>query len=158
MRALALIAAAALLTAGSAAAQDLTVVGLDGKAKTLTAAQLADLPRAEAALPNKGGVKRYEGPLLSYILREAGAPGGAKLHGPVMKTYVVVAGADGFSAVLSLAETDKDFHEGVVILADKAEGAPLTGKEGPYRLVIAGDKRASRSVYGANRIELKTAP
>ena len=79
------------------------------------------------------------------------------MHGPVMKTYVVVTGADGFSAVLSLAEADKDFHAGAVILADRAAGVALTGKEGPYRLVVEGDKKASRSVYGVTKIELKTA-
>lgn len=153
----ALILACALALPAVAAAQDITVVGLDGKTKTLTAAQLADLPRGEVSRPYKGAVKRYEGPILGYILREAGAPGGAKMHGPVMMTYVLVRSADGFGAVLSLAEADKDFHDGVVILADTADGAKLAGKEGPYRLLVAGDKKGSRSVYGANRIELKTA-
>jgi len=155
LRALAL--ATALFAPSAVWAQEITVAGLDGTSKVLTAQALGDLPRATAALPNKGGEKAYEGPLLTYVLREAGAPAGAKLHGPAMKTYVVVRGADGFSAVLSLAETDKDFHDGAVILADQADGVKLTGKEGPYRLVIAGDKKASRSVFGVARIELRAA-
>jgi hypothetical protein len=156
MRPAAAILALALAAPVAAAAQDVGVT-VEGKTTVVSAARLATLPRATVSLPRKDGPKAFEGPVLSYILREAGAPGGAKMHGAVMKTYVVVTGADGFSAVLSLAEADKDFHAGTVILADQAAGAPLTGKEGPYRLVIEGDKKASRSVYGVTGIVLRTA-
>ncbi|HEX2560154.1 molybdopterin-dependent oxidoreductase [Phenylobacterium sp.] len=143
-----------LLTPGLAAAQDFTVVGLDGKSKTLTAAQMADMPRESVKL---GGGKTYEGPVLAYVLREVGAPAGAKLHGPAMRTYVVVRAKDGFAAVLSLAETDKAFSNGLAILADKVGGQPLSDRDGPYRLVVDGDLKGSRSVWGAVSAELKAA-
>lgn len=153
----ALAAALMLAAAGGAAPQDLTVVGLDGKTRVFTPAELAAMPRGEASLPGKAGPVRYEGPLLTAILRAAGAPAGARLHGEVMRTYLLVTGSDGFGAVYSLAETDKDFHEGATILADSAGGAKLAEREGPYRLVAAGDKRGSRSVYKADRIEVRVA-
>jgi DMSO/TMAO reductase YedYZ molybdopterin-dependent catalytic subunit len=142
------------LAPGLAAAQDFTVVGLDGTAKTLTAAQMADMPRESVRL---AGRKTYEGPVLAYVLREVGAPAGARLHGPAMRTYVVVRAKDGFAAVLSLAETDKGFTNGLAILADTVDGAPLSERDGPYRLVVDGDLKGSRSVWGATRAELKTA-
>jgi hypothetical protein len=151
------LALAAALFAGPAAAADFTVV-VDGKRHDFTTEQLASLPRGEATMPYKGRPRAFSGPLLTYVLREAGAPGGAKLHGqPVMKSYVVVTGADGFGAVLSLAETDKDFHEGAVILADTADGAKLPEREGPYRLVVQGDRKGSRSVYRAVKAEVRVA-
>lgn len=150
------LALAVALFAAPALAADFTVV-VDGKPHEFTAAQLAELPRGQATMPYKGRTRAFSGPLLSYVLREAGAPGGAKLHGPVMKNYLVVTGADGFMAVLSLAETDGQFHDGVVILADTADGAKLPEREGPYRLVVNGDKKGSRSVYKAVKVELKTA-
>jgi hypothetical protein len=153
--ALALFAAPAAFSAPALAA-DFTVV-VDGKAHEFTADQLSKLPRGEATMPYKGKPRAFSGPLLSFVLREAGAPGGAKLHGPVMKSYLVVTGADGFEAVLSLAEADKDFHDGAVILADTADGAKLPEREGPYRLVVQGDRKGSRSVYKAVKAEVRTA-
>ena len=67
----ALVLALALL-ATPAVAQDLTVVGLDGKTTTLTAADLADLPRAAATLHAGDKATPYEGPTISAILRGTG--------------------------------------------------------------------------------------
>ena len=150
MRALALLLA---LVPGPALAQAFTVVGLDGKETVIPAEAMKALPRESVKL---AGRKTYEGPVLSYVLREAGAPGGAKMHGPVMRTYVVVRAKDGFAAVFSLAETDADFSGGLAILADTVDGAPITERDGPYRLVVDGDKKTSRSVWGSHRADLKT--
>jgi hypothetical protein len=40
----------------AAAAQDVTVVGLDGRTKVFTPAELADLPRAKAVIPLGSGL------------------------------------------------------------------------------------------------------
>lgn len=158
MRALALALALALAFAPVAAlAQSLTVVGLDGKTKALTAADLADLPRAEVKVALESGAKTYEGPILSYVLRAGGLPVGPKLHGDPLRAYVVMTGKDGFQAVYSLAELDKDFHDDVVILADHVDGKPLGEKEAPWRLVSSGDRKIWRSVFGLARIEARMA-
>lgn len=155
----ALVLAAALALGPLAAwAQDVTVVGLDGRTKVFTPAELADLPRARATIPMGGKDRTFEGPLLIYLLRAVGAPAGARLHDLAMRNYVAAIGDDGFLAVYALAEVDKDFHDGVVILADTVDGAKLDAKEGPYRTVVAGDRKASRSVYRTVRIELRKAP
>lgn len=157
IRAIAL-AATLVLTPFAAHAQDVTVVGLDGRTKLMTPAALADIPRAKVTVTRSGKDRLYEGPLLIYLLREVGAPAGARLHAEAMRNYVAVTGADGFLAVYALAEVDKDFHEGTVILADTVDGAKLDDKEGPYRTVVAGDRKASRSVYKAVKVELRKAP
>lgn len=151
---IALAALALTLAPGLAAAQAFTVVGLDGREKTLSAAEMADMPRASIKL---AGRRTYEGPLLSYVLREVGAPAGARLHGPAMRTYVVVRAKDDFVAVLSLAETDRDFTGRQAILADRVDSQPLSERDGPYRLVVDGDLKGARSVWGATRAELKRA-
>lgn len=142
------IAATLALIAAPAAAQQLSVTGLDGKVRTLAAADLADLPRAEV----KAGDKTYEGPVLAYVLRAAGLPVGPKLHGDPLRAYLMVAGADGFQALWSLAEVDKDFHADTVILADKVGGQPLPAKEAPWRLVSSADRKGWRSVYAVKSI------
>ena len=149
----ALVLALALAVAPVAAfAQSLTVVAPDGKTKVLTAADLADLPRAEV-ITLEGGAKTYEGPVLTYVLRAGGLPVGPKLHGDPLRAYVVMTGKDGFQAVYALAELDKDFHDDVVILADHVDGKPLPEKEAPWRLASGGDKKGWRSVFGLARIE-----
>lgn len=152
------LAASLLLAPLAAQAQDVTVVGLDGRTKVMTPADLADIPRAKVTVTRGGKDRIYEGPLLIYLLREVGAPAGARLHAEAMRNYVAVTAADGFLAVYALAEVDKDFHDGTVILADTVDGAKLDAKEGPYRTVVAGDKKASRSVYKAVKVELRKAP
>lgn len=150
-------AAALVLAPLAAQAQDVTVVGLDGRTKVFTPALLADMPRAKATITMAGKERTFEGPLLIYMLRDVGAPAGARLHAEAMRNYVAAIGEDGFVAVYALAEVDKDFHDGTVILADTVDGAKLDAKEGPYRVVVAGDKKASRSVYRTVRIELRKA-
>lgn len=152
MRAL-LLALALAVAPVAAFAQSLTVVDPGGKTKVLTPADLADLPRAEV----KSGARTYEGPILTYVLRAGGLPVGPRLHGDPLRAYVVMTGKDGFQAVYSLAELDKDFHDDVVILADHVDGKPLPEKEAPWRVASSGDKKGWRSVFGLARIEARLA-
>ncbi|HEY5106030.1 MAG TPA: molybdopterin-dependent oxidoreductase [Caulobacteraceae bacterium] len=157
--AIASIIAVALIGAPLAcAAQDIAVVGLDGHTVTLTPKDFADLPRAKATLGEGATAKSYEGATLTSILRLIDAPAGARLHGKPVKDYVLVTGADGFSGLMSLAETDSELHRGAAIIADRAEGGPLAAKEGAYRLVVDGDRKPFRSVRNVVRVELKAAP
>ncbi|MGH6986012.1 MAG: molybdopterin-dependent oxidoreductase [Caulobacteraceae bacterium] len=155
LRALLVVLAFVLIPALASAA-DLTVIGLNGKALVLSAKDLADLPRSEVKTPGPKAIA-YDGPTLAGVLRLAGAPSGPMLHGAAMRDYVVVAGKDGFAAVLSLAETNAELHQGAVILADHEDGAPLPPREGPLRLVIAGDLKPYRSVRNVERITLEMA-
>jgi hypothetical protein len=122
--------------------------------KVLTQADLASMPRASVPV----GAVTYEGPILAYVLRAGGMPVGAKLHGDPLRAYVIVTGRDGFQMLYSLAELDRDFHDDVVILADKADGKPLPEKEAPWRIASAGDKKPWRSVYGVAKIQARMAP
>ncbi|WP_310542360.1 molybdopterin-dependent oxidoreductase [Phenylobacterium sp.] len=150
MRAL-LLALALAVAPVTAFAQSLTVVDPGGKTKVLTPADLADLPRAEV----KSGARTYDGPVLTYVLRAGGLPVGPRLHGDPLRAYVVMTGKDGFQAVYSLAELDKDFHDDLVILADHVDGKPLPDKEAPWRVASSGDKKGWRSVFGLARIEAR---
>lgn len=152
MRAL-LLALALAVAPVAAFAQSLTVVDPGGKTRILTPVDLADLPRAEV----KSGARTYEGPILTYVLRAGGLPVGPRLHGDPLRAYVVMTGKDGFQAVYSLAELDKDFHDDVVILADQVDGKPLPEKEAPWRVTSSADKKGWRSVYGLARIEARLA-
>jgi len=134
------------------------IVGPTGKVITLTPELLAPLERETATMVNHGVSHTYEGVVLTELLRLVDAPTGAAVHESAVKAYLVITGADGFRAVLSLAETDHSVQAHATILADKMDGAPLIAHDAPYRVVVDGDRKPSRSVYSVMKIEVKVLP
>ena len=135
------------------------VTGLTGQTQTLTAVDIAKLPHEHVSLTHNDATTDYAGPLLSDILRDAGAPLGVRMHGSGVNDVVFVTAADKYRVVLTLGEVDPSFHKGAkVILADQADGKPLSGKDAPYRLVVDGDMKPARSAFGVVSIELKHLP
>ena len=63
-----------------------------------------------------------------------------------MALAVVAEGSDGYRAAFSLAELDDDFAAEAVLIADSVDGQPLGSDQGPFRLVVPGDKRQGRWV------------
>lgn len=88
----------------------------------------------------------YEGPLLIDVLARAGVPTGKALRGPALAHAVVVRASDGYAVAYGLAELDADIRPNRIILADKADGAALDPKDGPFKVVAEGDRdrRAAR--------------
>ncbi|MDR3507348.1 MAG: molybdopterin-dependent oxidoreductase [Caulobacteraceae bacterium] len=164
VRSLSLLAAAAsaLCLAGAAhgqapspITQALTIKGPDGRTATVTDAQLRDMHRFSVTA-GFGEHHVYAGAPVSDLLALVGGPSDVKLHGPPLDQIVIVTGSDGFIAVLSIAETARSFRDAPpTILADEVDGKPLDPKEGPYRLVIGGELKASRSVRTVTTIELR---
>lgn len=103
-----------------------------------------------------GETKVYRGPTLASVLEQLDAPLCQRLRGEVLETYVTVRAADGYVVVFSLAEIDPAMSPTALILADEAEGAPLSADEGPLRLVVEGDARPAGSVRQVTAIELRT--
>jgi len=134
------------------------IVGPTGKTLVVTPQVLAGLDREQATMINHGAKHIYEGVLLTELMRLVGAPTGARIHADADRDYLVVTGGDNFRAVYSLAETDGSVQRHPTILADKMDGAPLLAHDAPYRLVVDGDQKPSRSVYAVSRIEVKVLP
>jgi DMSO/TMAO reductase YedYZ molybdopterin-dependent catalytic subunit len=113
----------------------------------LTAAQLAQLPRQSVrATDSKGRESEFEGVPLVELLRAAGVKFGGDLRGAALATYLVVEASDGYRAVFALPELDPACTDRVVLLADRRDGMPLDGVEGPLRIIVPGEKRHSRWV------------
>ena len=139
---------------GVSQAQELRVEGAVKSPLVLQAADLAKLPRASVETSNDGITVRYEGVWLHELLKKAGAPGGSELRGKALASYLLVSATDGYQAVYSLAEVDPMFTDNQVLVADSADGKPLTGAHGPFRLVAPKDKRGARSVRMLAKIEV----
>ncbi|PIB93616.1 molybdopterin-dependent oxidoreductase [Caulobacter sp. FWC2] len=156
MRLLLALALTALL-ATSAAAQDLKVTVAGRDTVTLSPKDLAALPRAKATITVKGAAVTYEGVRLDAVLAQAGVVHGERLMGRYLNQVIIARAADGFFSVLSLAETDPVYRANPVVVADTVGGHKLDDREGPYRLVVDGDLRASRAPRQLVSIEVKPA-
>jgi len=157
------IAAAALLALAAgvapAMAQSVAVSGLAGQAVTLSAADLAAMPRTSVTLHLDGGrTEACEGVQLSDILAKVGAPQGKALRGPEMADIIVVKASDGYRVALALAETDPGMRPDKMVLADRCNGAAMAAPEGPLRLVVENDVRPARSARQVISISLARAP
>jgi len=135
-------------------APSISVTGSIAKPFTLTAADLAQMPRATVAMSNGGIETRYEGVWLHEILKKAGLPLGEALRGKALTTYVVAEAQDGYQVIFSLGELDPAMTEAQVLVADKANDKPLFGDNGAFRLVIPHDKRGARSVRMLTKLEI----
>lgn len=123
------------------------VLGTEPHTRSLTAADLAALPRLTRRVADKAGKKhRYSGVALSEVLRLAGAPQGKALHGPVLAYGLFITGADGYQALFALPEIDPSFTSQTILLADQCDGQPLPPDHGVYQIIVPNDKRPARWV------------
>ena len=112
------------------------------------------MPRATVSTNSDGITVVYEGVWLHEILKKAGAPGGSELRGKALASYLLAEAKDGYQALFSLAEIDPVFSGNEVLVADSADGKPLIGSQGPFRLVAPKDRRGARSVRMLTKLEV----
>jgi DMSO/TMAO reductase YedYZ molybdopterin-dependent catalytic subunit len=136
------------------AAPSIQITGAVKQPLTLTADDLAKMPRATAKTSSNGLETVYEGVWLHEVLKRAGVPLGSELRGKALASYLVVEAKDGYQVVFSLSEVDPSLTSNQMLLADNADGKPLVGSAGPFRLVIPTDKAGARSVRMLTKIEV----
>lgn len=142
-------------------AQQAAVVKVMGEVLTpltLTASDLASMPRTTASSKDKqGGMHSYSGVAIAEILNKAGVTTGRQLRGENLAKYLLVTCADGYQVVFSLAELDLSFTDRVVILADQEEGKPLAAGIGPFRLIVPGEKKPARNCFQVTTLAIRFA-
>ena len=57
--------------------------------------------------------------------------------------------------VFALPELDPAFTDRVILLADKADGHLLDSNQGPFRIVVPGEKRMARWVRQVTTLKLE---
>ena len=138
-----------------AATAVLTVQGDIAAPVSLTAGDLAKMPRETVSVPAAEGTKIvYEGVTLFSLLQKAGAPFGKQLRGKVLASYVLAKALDGYQVIFTLGELDPDFGNESILVADKRDGKPLPDKQGPFRLVCPNDHEGARSVRMLQTLEV----
>ena len=130
------------------------VTGAVKQSLTLTAGDLAKMPRSTVCMTNKGMETVYEGVWLHEVLKKAGVPQGSELRGKALAGYVLAEAQDGYQVVFSLGELDPAFIDNEILLADTANGKPLFGAQGRFRLVVPKDKPGARSVRMLTKLDV----
>jgi len=121
----------------------------------LKSEDFAKMPRETVSVQEEDGTKvQYEGVPLREILARAGAPLGKELRGKALASYVLAKAHDGYQVVFGLAEVDANFANEPILVADKRDGKPLFGYQGPFRLVCPNDKAGARSVRMLETLEI----
>ncbi len=139
---------------GQDAQQSIQVTGAVRQTLNLTQDDLAKMPRASVRTTNNGMETAYEGVWLHEVLKKAGVPQGSELRGKALSGYVMAEAQDGYAVVFSLGETDPAFVDNEILLADTANGKPLFGAQGRFRLVVPKDQPGARSVRMLSKLEV----
>jgi hypothetical protein len=138
-----------LLCAPALAAQqprrDSLIVDLGGRVRVLTAADLRALPRGTVVASFGKGPLGYSGVPLLAALRQVGLDT-MQIQGRGLAQTLLVEAADGYRVAFGVADLDSVVTGRTLLLADSLDHHPLPADEGPWRLVVAGDKHARRSV------------
>lgn len=133
----------------------LTIAGDIPSRLVLKAGDLAKMPRQTVSIPDQDGTKvEYEGVPLLEILKRAGAPMDKELRGKALASYVLATASDGYQVVFTLTEVAPEFGNEPILVADKRDGKPLFGYQGPFRLVCPNDKAGARSVMMLQTLEI----
>ena len=145
---------ALMLYAAPARAQQLVVQNEAGKTSVLTRADIEALPHLKVTARLSNAPATFDAVALSVILEKAGIGFGDTLKGKRLASCLLVEAADGYRAVIALPEIDPAFTDKQIVLAYLKDGKPLDEKEGPYRIVIPGEKRMARWVRQVTTLKI----
>lgn len=120
----------------------------------LDPALIATLPRQQAQQDVHGHALHCEGVALAALLRAGGAMPATPLRGADLGKVVRIQARDGYRVTFSLGELDESLGARQVLLANRCDGAALTDKDGPWRLLVPADGRPARSARQVERIEV----
>jgi len=133
----------------------LVLQGTTGKPLRLTISELKKLPRTELeAVDHRGQKARYSGVALRVLLDKVGVPRGQELRGEWLRAFVTVDATDEYRAVFGLAELDPGFTDRTILLADTRDGQPLAKGQGPFRVIVPGEKKQARWVRMVTEIRV----
>jgi hypothetical protein len=117
----------------------------------IDASALHQLPRVEVRTtdPHDPGKEIvYAGIPLMEVLKAGGLLLDSGMAGirDIVAMTVLVAASDGYRVAFALAELEPELTDRVILLADTRDGQPLPPREGPFRIIVPGEKRPARWV------------
>jgi DMSO/TMAO reductase YedYZ molybdopterin-dependent catalytic subunit len=142
------------------AANSLDLRGDVPNPRQINAAELHQLPRAEVRTTDPGDPSKeivYAGAPLIEVLKAGGLRLDSDKVGirQILTITVLVDATDGYRAVFALAELDPEITDRVILLADTKDGQPLSPREGPFRIIVPGEKRPARWVRQVTTVTVR---
>jgi hypothetical protein len=134
------------------------VLTVDGKATTLSVADLAAMPQKTVTVHNEHTKtdETYTGVLLGDLLAKYGFPVDMTTHRRMLRSYLLAEGMDKYWVLYSVTEIEGSEHNGIVMVATSLGGKPL-GEDGQFKLVDSEDKKPQRWVRNLSAITVKSA-
>lgn len=96
----------------------------------------------------------FRGVKLFDLLDSAGVTLGKQLRGKNLTKLILIKALDGYEIIFSLPEIDPEFTDQMVLLAYQVDGNPLSKEEGPFRLIVPGDKKHARWIRQVSLIKI----
>ncbi len=150
----------AALAGTPVAAEGVEFSGLVETPGIVTVDELRQLPTETVEVSYESGgepeTHTFTGVRLIDVLGLVGLDVDPEARNPMLAMYLIVTAKDGYQVVLSGGELDPNFGNAPMLLAWEQDGAPLSAEDGPVRLVVPGDLRGGRYVWGVIGIEVRT--
>lgn len=147
------------------AASVLKLEGASAKAGALSVSELKGLGAVTVDWSDKKGAHKVTGVRLDRLLPSLGFFEDPKVDKPdpklkhrELRAAVVATGADGYTAVFSVAEVQEALGTTNVLVVWEVDGKPLPADLGPLRLMVLTDKRQTRSLYQLVSLRLAEIP
>jgi hypothetical protein len=137
--------------------RQLVVQGVGGTSATLSTADLAKLQQQTVKTIDHGTPVTFQGVLLADVLSKVALPTGEAFHSTASSYYLLVEAKDGYRVVFAWAELDSGLMDKAAYVVTMRDGKPLSDKEGPFRLVAPGEKRAARWARQVTALRIRQA-
>jgi DMSO/TMAO reductase YedYZ molybdopterin-dependent catalytic subunit len=125
----------------------------------LTPADLQKFPTetVDVSFQGPNGVEKhtFTGVRLQAVVDAAKIQVNASHRSDILCKYVLFTASDGYEALIAYGEIAPNFGEKPILLAWNQDGQPLTGQNGPVRLVVPGDAHGARYATGVVRMEVR---
>jgi hypothetical protein len=123
------------------------IEGIGGKPDFApSSSELALLQQRTITAIDHGIGVTFQGVLLMDLLAQVAIPTGETFHSTAASYYLLAEGRDGYRAVFAWAELDPSFANKDAYVVTKRDGKPLSESEGPFELIVPGDKGTARWV------------
>lgn len=136
-------------------AQSIAISGEGITPITITKGMFADMKQAVImAKAHDEKVHRYSGVTLANLLTKAGVILGDSAKKHTVTSYIIVTAADNYKAIYTLAEIDPLFASRSIIVADREDRKALPTEDGPFQIIVPGEKKHGRWIRQVTGIEV----